>query len=233
MKSFLLGLSRPLLLLHFVLYKLDVCRAPFPTDIPESSIAGGDPDRLLFIGDVAIAGYGVLHHGMTAASRTARLVARQGERGCRWETIAAADLTAARVARMATLGTVGVDVAVIMLGVPDVLLGTRPSRWAGNLWTIAERLRAEGGVDCHIIFVEIPPMADFRPIPTVARTLLTLQTRRLNQAMRVIASETPNAAYVPCPTWRADERYVAEQISWKTMHEMLARLLAAAILEDK
>lgn len=233
-KSILLGLARPLLLLlHLALYRLDVCRAPFPVDVEERRIAGPDPDRLLFIGDVAVAGYGVLHHGMTAASRTAHLVAQQRKRGCWWETIAAADLTAARVARMASLDAAGVDAAVIMLGVPDVLLGTRPSRWARNLRAIAERLRAEAEAECRIIFIAIPPMADFRPIPAAARKLLMLQTKRLNEAMRVIASEVPNATYVPFPKWRAGEKYVAQQISWKNMHKMLARLFASVILQDQ
>lgn len=50
---------RPLLRVQLALYKQDVNVGPFPTDEPEFLIAGPDPDHLLFIGDVAVTGYGV------------------------------------------------------------------------------------------------------------------------------------------------------------------------------
>lgn len=231
MKSFVLSLARPLLLMHFTAYVRDVRRAPFPVDAPESRIAGPTPDRVLFIGDVALAGYGVLHHGMSTAFRTAKLISRRRGRGCRWETIAAADLTAARVARMETFHVAGVDTVVIMLGIPDVLLATRATRWATSLRTVAARIRAEAGLQSTIVFVAIPAMEEFRPIPDPARRLLVLQTQRLNRAMRTIASETANAVYVPFPKWELGDRYAPQIFSWKAMHKKLAQAIAPVILE--
>lgn len=74
MNPLLRACSRPLALLHFAHYKLDVLGAPFLADSPERRIPGPTPDRLLFIGDVAMAGCGVLHHGMATPAATARLV---------------------------------------------------------------------------------------------------------------------------------------------------------------
>lgn len=229
-KFVLLRLARPLLLLNLARYEREVRRAPFPVDAPERSIAGAEPDRLLFIGDAAVAGYGVLHEGMTTPWRTARLVAKDRERGCLWQTIAAADLTAARAARAPHLESTDADVVVVMLGVPDVLLGTRTSHWVKSLRSIVARVRGDAGAARRIVFAGIPPIAEFRPLPTLARRLMIMQIQRLNGATRVVASETPDAAYVPFPAWHAGEQRGAEQICWQGMHKLFAEALAPAIV---
>ena len=225
--SALIYLARPLLRVHLAHYKRDVRHAPFPEDDPEFVIAGPHPDRLLFIGDVAVSGYGVLLQGMTTASQTARILAQNRRRGCVWKTICATDLTAAHVARMPAFEAADVDVAVIMLGVPDVLLATSLTTWAADLRTIADHIRQQAGQDCGIVFAGIPPMADFRPIPPVARTMLMLQVQRLNRVTQVIASEI-DAAYAPFPALRVGEMYVQELFSWKSLHEKWACILAPA-----
>ena len=116
--------AHPLLGMPLALYRQEVLSSPCPADEPEFVIAGSDPDHLLFIGDVAVAGYGVMEHGMTVASHTARLISLDRGRGCRWATIGATDLTIAKVERMDDLGAADVDVVIIMFGVPDVLLAT-------------------------------------------------------------------------------------------------------------
>lgn len=230
MKFVLLRLVRPLLLLNLAHYEREIRRAPFPVDAPEREIVGTEPDRLLFIGDAAVAGYGVLHEGMTTPWRTARLVAKDRERGCLWETIAAANLTAARAARTPGLEATDADVVVVMLGVPDVLLGTRTTHWVKSLRSIVGRVRAEAGTARRIVFAGVPPIAEFRPLPALARRLMTMQIQRLNGATRVVASETLDATYVPFPAWRAAEQHREEQICWKSMHKLFARALAPAIV---
>ena len=224
----LLSLARPLLRIQFGLYKQDVRTALFPEDDPEFVIAGPNPDRLLFIGDVAVAGYGVLSHGMTTASQTARFLSRDRGRGCSWSVIAATDLTAARVASMPSLDATGVGVAVLMLGIPDVLLGTSSPTWAASLGTIVDRIRDQAGRNCRVVFAGIPPMADFRPVPSLARRIMTLQIQRFNRVTLATASQLSNTSFVRFPDWRVGEMYVEELFSWKAMHEMWARVLASA-----
>lgn len=231
-KFVLLRLARPLLLLNLAHYKREVRRAPFPVDAPARRIAGPGPDRLLFVGDAAVAGYGVLQEGMTAPSRTARLVARLRERGCRWETIATADLTAARAARMPRLEATDADVVVIMLGLPDVLLGTRTAQWVKSLRSMVSRLGGDEGRGHRIVFAGIPPMPDLRPLPTLVGRLMIVQIQRLNGATRVVASETPDATFVPLPTLQPGERQGDEQVCWRSMHKLIARALAPAVVEQ-
>lgn len=229
--AILLYCARPLLRLHLTHYKRDVRQALFPEDDPQFDITGPNPDRLLFIGDVAVAGYGVLRYGMTTSSQTARFVAQDRGRGCMWATIAATDLTAARVAKMPTLDAAEVDAAVIMLGVPDVLLATSSTSWAVNLVTIVEHIREQAGPNCRIVFAAIPPMADFRPIPALARTMMMLQIQRINRVTQSTASQLTNTSFVPFPEWRVGEMYVQELFSWKSLHEMWARVLASATVQ--
>lgn len=232
MNVFLRAFARPLVLLHFAHYKWDVRGAPFPIDPLERKVAGPTPDRHLFIGDVAMAGYGVLHHGMATPSRTANLICKRRSRGCRWETIAAPDLPAAQVARRERLNATDADAVVIMLGIPDVLLGTPASKWTANLRKITKHITEKAGPDCPIVFAAIPPMTDFRPIPGPARRLLKLQTLRLNLAMRRVAAKRPRGVFVAFPKWRVDEQYVADALSWKAVHKRVARTLAPVIVQQ-
>jgi lysophospholipase L1-like esterase len=228
--ALLIFLARPLLRIHLALYRRDVQRAPFPEDAPESVIPGPDPIRLLLIGDVTVSGYGVLRHQMTTAFQTARFIAENRESGCSWTSIAAPDLTVARVASMSTLDASGVDVVLIMLGIPDVLLATTTAAWTAGLENALKRLRASAAPGCRYIFAGIPPMADFRPIPPVARKMLTLQIGRLNGVTREFASRTADATFVPSPHRRVGDKYIQEEMSWKSLHHSWARILSTATL---
>ena len=221
---------QPLLRMPLALYKQEVNSGPFPADEPELVIAGPDPDHLLFIGDVAVAGYGVMEHGMTVASHTARLISHDRRRGCRWETVGATDLTIAKVARMADLGAADVDVVIIMLGVPDVLLATSSTRWITNLQTVMDRIQHQAAADCRIILAAIPPMGDFRDMPLWVRKLLTLQIQRLNRVTGVAALHRPNTVFVPFPDLRVGKMFVGDLFSWKALHGIWARVIAAATM---
>ena len=221
---------RPVLRLNFAHYKKDVARAIFPEDADlDGSIAGPHPIRMLFVGDVAVAGYGVLKRGMTVSSRVAAFVAHARQSGCEWRGVARTDLTAAGAAALPELIGEDADVALIMLGVPDVLLATSPVKWACSLQILVERLRDAHGSNCRIVFAGIPPMADFRRIPPLARKLLTDQIARLDQATMALCARLPDAVFVPFPSWRVGEMYVEQAFSWRALHEMWAHVLAQAV----
>jgi len=229
--NFVVCCVRPLLRVQLALYKHDVDSAPFPEDEPKFVIAGPDPDRLLFIGDVAVAGYGVLRQGMTVVFHTALYLSRDRARGCRWATIADTDLTVAQVARMPDLGAANVDVVIIMLGVPDVLTATSSSAWATNLGAIIDRIHDQSAADCRIVLAGIPPMGDFRDMPPWVRKMLMRQVHRLNGITLATATHRPNTSFVPFPDWRVGNMYVEDLFSWKALHEMWARVLASATME--
>ena len=193
---------RPLLRVQLALYEQDVSSAPFAENDLEFVIAGPDPDCLLFIGDVAVTGYGVFDHRVTVVFRTFQFFAKERGRGCRWATIGATDLTVARVARIPELGIADVDVVIIMLGVPHVLLGTSSSRWGTNLGTVINRIHDQSAAGCHIVLAGIPPMGDFRPMPPWVRELLMLQIHRLNGITLAATSHMPDTPFAPFPDRR-------------------------------
>jgi hypothetical protein len=221
---------RPLLRVQLALYKQDIRSAPFPADEPELLIAGPDPDHLLFIGDVAVAGYGVVEYGMTVVFRTARLISKERGRGCWWATIGAPDLTVAQVARMPGLDAAKVDVAIIMLGIPDVLLGTSSTKWATNLIQLIDRIHEQSAADCRIVLAGIAPMGDFRPMPPWVRKILMLQIHRLNGITLATATHRPNTSFAPFPDWQLGKMSVEQLFSWRQLHEMWARVLASATM---
>jgi hypothetical protein len=221
---------RPLLRVQLALYKHDVTVGPFPEDEAEFVIAGPDADHLLFIGDVAVAGYGVVDHGMTVVFHTSQLTSENRGRGCRWASIGAIDLTVAQVARMPDLGATDVDVVIIMLGVPDVLLATSSSSWAADLGRVIDRIHDQSAADCRIVLAGIPPMGDFRPMPPWVRKILTLQIHRLNGITLATASHKSKTSFAPFPDWRVGKMFVEELFSWRALHKMWARVLASATI---
>jgi hypothetical protein len=226
-----LALGRPLLRISFALYQLEVRRNLYPRDAVVESIAGPDPARLVFFGDVAASGHGVLSHGLTVVTRTAATLATETSRGMSWTVIAETNLTLAALLKRSSLGAEGVEVAFVLLGIPDVLLITRSEEWARDLASLTRRIQAESGrgpSGCRVLVAGVPPLTDFRPISASIRRIISKQVDRLNAVSADVAARTLGLEFVPFPTWRIGDMYIKQLFSWKTMHEAWAQSLAAA-----
>ncbi len=223
-------IGRPLLLISFALYRLEVRRNLYPRDAMVNRIDGVDPLRMLFVGDVAVSGHGVLSHGLTVATRTSEHVAVDSGRGAEWSIIAETDLTMAKLASRRSYGAEGVEVAFLLLGIPDVLMSTSVDRWSSQLETAVRRIQSESGLRAPRVVVSgIPPMTDFRPIQPSIRRVISLQVDRLNAASEAVADRVPGLTYVPFPTWRIGDMFIKQMFSWKTMHDAWGETLAAAL----
>lgn len=223
--------ARPLLLLFSALYRRAVRRRPSPRDSRPQAFSGVDPVRLLFIGDLVVSGHGVLSHGLTVVTRTAERVALQSGRGSAWSVVSAPDLTIAKLAARGTIGAARVDVAYVALGIPDVLLLTRPERWARELETVVRRIQRESGLHAsRVVISGIPPLFDFRPVRPSIRRIADRQVDRLNAASAEVAAALPGVTFVAFPTWRLGDMYIERAFSWRRMHDAWAETLAAALL---
>ncbi|ROQ37113.1 hypothetical protein EDF46_2562 [Frondihabitans sp. PhB188] len=223
--------ARPILRLHFWLYSRNVDRAFFPEDEPEGVVGGPDPERILFVGDIAVAGYGVLRHGMSAASYTAAAIGQRTGRGVTWSTLTAFDLTAHRVATLPCHDTYDFSRVVFMIGIPDVLLATDAGAWGRDLRTVFARARESFGPDTQIVFAGIPPMHEFQPIPRLARLLIKERIDQLNAtAMAVLEEDRSDAGsvFVVTPDWREGHAYVQESFSWKKLHHLWGTTIGSA-----
>lgn len=226
----LLTLGRPLLLISFALYQLEVRRNLYPRDVRPPAFDGVDPVKLLFIGDIAVSGHGVLSHGLTVVTRTAERIASTSGRGAAWSVVAEPELTLSRLVGRRALGAVGVEVAFVALGIPDVLLVTKPDRWARDLEILVRRIQDESGLRaCRVVVSGIPPLSDFRPIRASVRRLIDRQVDLLNSSSAAVAENVPGMTYVAFPTWRIGDMYIKQAFSWRMMHDAWAETLAGAL----
>ncbi|WP_294178042.1 GDSL-type esterase/lipase family protein [uncultured Schumannella sp.] len=226
----LLALVRPILRAHLAQYRRDVLTAPFPSDEPVTVVEGPSPRRMLFVGDVGAAGYGVLRHGMAVPARAAAAIAASRSRGVEIQVIASPDLTAAGLSAAADHDLADLDVAVLMLGIPDVLLATTAESWSADLARAIAELRDEAGQACHVIIAGIPPVSDFRPVPAPARAILDRQTAALNRASERLAGDCQAVSFVPFPDLRLGTALVEDSISWPSLHRIWAEAIANATI---
>ena len=225
--SALIRLARPLLKVNLLGYRAEMANAFFPDGPAAGEALGANPIRMLFIGDCAASGYGVLNHGLAVVSQTARYVASEHNRGCSWTTITDPELTAIRSATALATVTmdIKVDVVVVLLGPPDVLVGTAAHEWEASLSRVVELVRKTPDTNCPVVLAAIPPMYRFRPMPDFVRRILMLQTHRLNRASRSVADALPRVSYSHFPPIGADGTYIMELLSWRTIHSLWGKRL--------
>lgn len=160
---------------------------------PRAGVAGqGRRVRLLILGDSSGAGVGVarqhdaligrmLHH-MTPHVRV------------EWQLIARSGATS-RVAHSMLRGAGQFDVAVLALGVNDVLRQTRTARFRQAQTALMHDLREVHGVGC-ILASAVPPLGAFPAFPEPLRGFLGRRAERLDMTLRNVCDST-GALHVP------------------------------------
>ncbi|RKR76501.1 GDSL-type esterase/lipase family protein [Frondihabitans australicus] len=224
-----LRLAKPLLRVQLRLYQRALTAAPFPADEPDFSMPGENPDRLSFVGSIAVSGYGVLHHGMKTSSRTAQQLAATRERGCVWTEATSPTLSISGAADLPFLVSDDADAAVLIIGITDVLLGTEPDEWRRSLQRIIARIRHEASAETVVVVAEIPPMWKFQEVTGAAAELITTGIEELNAVTRAVVADTRGAVTVPFPTVEQDQLFVRDSLSWATMHKLWAKALTPAV----
>jgi hypothetical protein len=213
------AMARPTLRLHLHLYMREMEAGIFPPHDDVPAVPGPDPERVLFLGDIGVAGYGVLLAGMAMPAQVAvRRAARTG-RGVEWESIAAYDMTARKAAAaVADRDAAPLDLAVVALGIPDVLVATSVEEWTDRLTGIVGSIRAQAGDACRIVVTGIPPMDRFQPIPMIARKLLQAQVGRLNRATTRLHDPEHGVIHAPYPDISGTRLHVRDRFSYRVMH---------------
>ncbi|RIJ55087.1 esterase [Clavibacter phaseoli] len=214
-----MALARPTLRLHLHLYMREMEAGIFPQHDDVSAIAGPDPERVLFVGDIGVAGYGVLLAGMAMPAQVAARRTSATGRGMEWESVAAYDMTARNAAAaIADRDAAPLDLAVVALGIPDVLVATSVEEWTDRLTGIIASIRAQAGDGCRIVVTGIPPMDRFQPIPMVARKLLQAQVGRLNRATALLDDPGRGVIHAPYPDISGTRLHVRDRFSYRVMH---------------
>ena len=170
---------------------------------------GGEPLRLLIVGDSATAGVGAAHQREALAGRLAeRLLERlpAPAPALRWRLVARSGVTTAEaLALLEADGTdagpaaaFAADVAVLAVGVNDVTGQLPVGRWLQRMEAIARRLEREHGARLLVVS-GLPPMHLFPALPQPLRWYLGASARRYDRALWRWALRRPRTVFVPLP----------------------------------
>jgi len=181
-------------------------RLPEPPGPRAGTRGAGPPLRLLLLGDSAIAGVGAESQDEALSGRLVAELAPTFR--VSWALVARTGATAAGTARhlareAPAAATQLFDVAVLSVGVNDVM-GRRPvARWLQDLDALAALLRTRFGVR-HLLLSGLPPVHLFPAFPQPLRWFLGATTRRFDRAMAQWAASQPDCEHVPLTFSAAD-----------------------------
>jgi lysophospholipase L1-like esterase len=206
--------------------------------------AGGDPFgrveppdnvatrqlRLLVLGESPVAGCGIEHQRDALAAHVARELARQRQASVDWHAVGRIGISARGAAQELEAEVRAIpraDVAVVALGVNDVLQQTSARRFSVDLAGVIAMIRRHHG-DVPVVLAGVPPVGRFPALPQPLRALLGWRASWLDRAARRLAA--PDVAYVATRP-AVDSR---ELFAWDGFHPspagcaLWARALVAA-----
>jgi lysophospholipase L1-like esterase len=176
---------------------------------PEASTAA--PLGLLVLGESPVAGCGIALHRDALAAHIATALAEAARAPVAWRAIGAIGITARRAAREMELNVAAasrVDLAVVALGVNDVLGQTSARAFARDLAAVITMIhRHHQGVP--VVLAGVPPVGCFPALPQPLRALLGWRASWLDRAAERLARRSEKLAYVRSRIERGDRALFA------------------------
>lgn len=153
----------------------------------------GSAMRLAVLGESTAAGCGADRHENAFVGAFARGLARRAGRPVLWRVLGQHGATARRVRyRLLPLLDEVVDVAVVLIGVNDVLTRRPTQQWADDLVAILDTLTQRA---YRVVVTGIPPFDVFPSLPGTLGRYLTERAGLLDDVART------NCALRPTVTW--------------------------------
>lgn len=163
----------------------------------EGAVGQGAPLRLLIVGDSSGAGVGADTQDDAFAGYLTRAIARDGKRRVQWQLVARSGVsTPAACELLSNTPVHGADIAVVVLGVNDVVEQLPLHRALLARDELVRQLRAQAGVS-HVVFAPLPPMHEFPLLPRPLRTVIGRDARKLDAAQAEWAARQHNVSHVP------------------------------------
>jgi lysophospholipase L1-like esterase len=160
-------------------------------------VGRGAPLRLLMLGDSSAAGVGVASQSSALAGVLPAVLARLGGVRVHWRLLAKSGVTSAQcLAMLEADGPFETDVAVVVLGVNDVVDQVPSQRAVDARAAIANRLRNAHGV-AHVVFAPLPPVHRFPALPQPLRWVAGRDARRHDAAVAQWAATRHDVSHVP------------------------------------
>jgi lysophospholipase L1-like esterase len=190
-------LLSPVLVAQALLARARVPKLPEPSGAREGAVGRGPRLRLLILGDSSAAGVGVQEQTQALAGYMPGALARHAHARVQWRLLARSGLTSAECLDLLreTDAALQSDIAVVVLGVNDVVGQVPTQRAIAAREAIANHLRNAHGV-AHIVFAPLPPMQHFPGLPQPLRWVAGRDARRHDAAVAAWAASRSDASHV-------------------------------------
>jgi lysophospholipase L1-like esterase len=187
----------PVLVAQALATRARLPRLPEAAGARRGEVGRGAPLRLLMLGDSSAAGVGVEHQSCALAGVLPSALAQLGGVKVRWRLVAKAGVTSAQcLALLDGEEPFEADVAVVVLGVNDVVDQVPSWRAVDARAAIANRLRNGHGV-AHVVFAPLPPVHQFPGLPQPLRWVAGRDARRHDDAVARWAATRGDVSHVP------------------------------------
>ena len=180
-----------------------------PATGPTRGVVPGPSDRtavrLLVIGDSTAAGVGAANHEEAIAGSLARLAAEDVGSAVEWRVIARSGATSRRV-RHSLLPELEAsdpfDLAVVLVGVNDVLARRHPDQWQEDVAAVLARVTGRAGL---VVMTGIPPFDRFPSMPGTLGRYLTRRGRRLDEVAERLCRDQERIVWIDSAGLLADD----------------------------
>ena len=190
-------LLSPLLVAQVLATRARTPRLPEAAGAREGEVGRGPRLRLLMLGDSSAAGVGVAEQSQALAGYLTTALARHAGVRVQWRLLAQSGLTSAQcLEHLASSAPFDADVAVVVLGVNDVVDQVPSHSAVSARESIANRLRNAHGV-AHVVFAPLPPVQHFPALPQPLRWVAGQDARRHDDALAVWARTRSDVSHVP------------------------------------
>lgn len=209
--------------------------------LPDGAHTTALPLALLVVGESTVAGMGAATHADALTGRTAAALAQETGRAVRWRALGESGATARRAAALvrqaADAGPLDADVAVVALGVNDVLRFRPDPVWALELADVVATLRARTRATLPVVVAAVPPMHAFPALPQPLRLALGAHARLLDAAAARWAAGAAGVVHAPTAALEAvatrglfaPDGFHPSGEGYRVWGESLARVAAAAL----
>jgi lysophospholipase L1-like esterase len=149
------------------------------------------------LGDSSAAGVGVARQDEALAGVLPASLAKRAGLQVEWKLVARSGVTSAQCFDLLLeAGPVEADIAVVVLGVNDVVEQVPTARAVAARARIANRLRNAHGVG-HVVFAPLPPVHRFPALPQPLRWIAGADARRHDRACAEWAASRSDVSHVP------------------------------------
>lgn len=185
----------PLLVAQGGYVRWKVPQLPEAAGAREGRSGAGAPLSLLILGDSSAAGVGAREQGEALAGQL--VAALSASRDVTWKLWATTGHTTRdALHRLAKAPASVFDVAVVALGVNDVIRGRRLAAWRQEQRRLDAVLRTKFGV-AHVVHSGLPPVSRFPALPQPLRWAIGARARRFDSALRADVGGRSAASFVP------------------------------------